>query len=756
MAVQKTTVESFINDLENAKVAVRKRYGGRVFTIGDKKCTLGQLVNKLNCLIKNNQITQDQTQKALELILKLDITPPPKGANREKISSCRRAKQAYDRSITLSKIVHDKVDMFSRGQFTNQIVFSRYLREYLHNKEDSTPEMAKALHKIFMTHEALTQKDLQDAYDAIVFRESDRTNITHFFDGIRLLRGSLRIQERFRQLVKFFSEKGFNHDVKGLLHDLDDNLSEVDTIVAMPQPRTVPKLNLSFVTNNSTYHDTDGKNTSTTSSHSSSTTVQDNEKPTKERADYKPPEIVVTEDNTQRTLENTIEIPVSSSSSTSSKSRSSTEQLYENLPTTLQLVDEYSKRAWNTFRVDYTGSGESRTLYGYDVDGKDLQEWDASRAADQERLLEIVNAHNQQFSSKVPNKGLNCAGYLEKLDLEEGSQIYIRADLHSDLRSLITQLKTLQQQGLMDANFTCSKGFHLVFLGDYMDRGINDIEVMSLLLTLKMSNPNSVHLVRGNHEDVKGVQLYSSAFRSWLDSHEREMSACYDTFPLALCVSGKNTSAKEEKKDVQYTLMTHALFAPHVDLLPFLEGNEQHLELSELVKIPRRWKEILQNVNHPKRNDVLTIQEWIGRSHDCTTRELFTWTRMDDVGRAHLPDTNYFGLHKEIRSWMKLNRIKQIERGHDHFGRDEMAKKKSGKNKVIIKTLPAGNQTGIFNGQEQGDLQGVLVTVTGQKIKNWTQQHVIAQGSGNQFNLTIDKQKTPLLDPTLKNTDQKQ
>lgn len=92
--------------------------------------------------------------------------------------------------------------------------------------------------------------------------------------------------------------------------------------------------------------------------------------------------------------------------------------------------------------------------------------------------------------------------FAQKLALPEDSKIFFHGDLHGDIHSLLTYLKTLQHDKILANNFKIiPENAYLVFLGDYTDRGNYGIEVIYTLLRLKIANPEKVILVRGNHED---------------------------------------------------------------------------------------------------------------------------------------------------------------------------------------------------------------------------------------------------------------
>ncbi|GMJ09152.1 BRI1 suppressor 1 (BSU1)-like 1 [Hibiscus trionum] len=90
----------------------------------------------------------------------------------------------------------------------------------------------------------------------------------------------------------------------------------------------------------------------------------------------------------------------------------------------------------------------------------------------------------------------------EQIFMQEPSVLQLKApikvfgDLHGQFGDL---LRLFDEYG-----FPSTAGdityIDYLFLGDYVDRGQHSLETITLLLALKIENPDSVHLIRGNHE----------------------------------------------------------------------------------------------------------------------------------------------------------------------------------------------------------------------------------------------------------------
>jgi serine/threonine-protein phosphatase PP1 catalytic subunit len=127
--------------------------------------------------------------------------------------------------------------------------------------------------------------------------------------------------------------------------------------------------------------------------------------------------------------------------------------------------------------------------------------------------------------------------------LELAAPITVVGDLHGQIRDL---MRIFDRTGMpwTDPGFA-----PILFLGDFVDRGVNSIEIVAMLFLLKVSYPDCFYLLRGNHEargvngmvpDGREMSFQGEVLARFGDDEVwRVVNEAFDCLPVAAVVGGR-------------------------------------------------------------------------------------------------------------------------------------------------------------------------------------------------------------------------
>lgn len=123
--------------------------------------------------------------------------------------------------------------------------------------------------------------------------------------------------------------------------------------------------------------------------------------------------------------------------------------------------------------------------------------WTPKAEAFAKVIKELIILQNKKTSQTVIRKVSDIESQENFSDFitfsDDEKEYYVIGDLHADLNSFLEILKIIK----FKENFN---NINLIFLGDYVDRGKDRIELINRIILLKRLLPNNIHLLRGNHE----------------------------------------------------------------------------------------------------------------------------------------------------------------------------------------------------------------------------------------------------------------
>merc|ERR1719489_29441 len=128
----------------------------------------------------------------------------------------------------------------------------------------------------------------------------------------------------------------------------------------------------------------------------------------------------------------------------------------------------------------------------------------------------------------------------EPMVLKLRSPIKVYGDVHGQYYDLMRMFKTYKSPVMddyaEDDQFAWDQGIEgdldstdYLFLGDYVERGTNSLEVICLLFALKTRWPDRIHLIRGNHEDsvINSIYGFKDESRLRLKENPDHPDSCW-------------------------------------------------------------------------------------------------------------------------------------------------------------------------------------------------------------------------------------
>jgi serine/threonine-protein phosphatase PP1 catalytic subunit len=181
-------------------------------------------------------------------------------------------------------------------------------------------------------------------------------------------------------------------------------------------------------------------------------------------------------------------------------------------------------------------------------------------------ILKLVKG-NKKKKNSLTEKEIDllcrkCKKILARQDilLNLSSPIKICGDIHGQFYDL---LRLFEFSGFPpNSNY--------LFLGDYVDRGKQSIETISLLFALKIKYPENIFILRGNHESTKINRIYGF-YDECKKRYDKKMwklfSETFNYLPVAAIIEGK-------------------IFCIHGGLSPTLISLEQIQKIQRPTEIP--------------------------------------------------------------------------------------------------------------------------------------------------------------------------
>ncbi|MFX1366181.1 MAG: metallophosphoesterase family protein [Promethearchaeota archaeon] len=115
---------------------------------------------------------------------------------------------------------------------------------------------------------------------------------------------------------------------------------------------------------------------------------------------------------------------------------------------------------------------------------------------------------------------------------EEIEEVYVIGDIHGNLSTLMKLIEIINKKNPK----------LVIFLGDIVDRGPNQLDCLLIILILKILFPLKYYILRGNHETLE-MNEYYGFFQDFIlrfknSNRFNEVLSIYDVLPICALING--------------------------------------------------------------------------------------------------------------------------------------------------------------------------------------------------------------------------
>lgn len=119
----------------------------------------------------------------------------------------------------------------------------------------------------------------------------------------------------------------------------------------------------------------------------------------------------------------------------------------------------------------------------------------------------ILQKQRESFLKKKVHKQENSTTFYEQsIYFDANAILHIIGDQHGSFHDTVNFFNALGDVSpFEESSFLLKPEYrhhHWIFCGDLTDGGVYGVETLALILSVFIQNPNNIHIIRGNHEDI--------------------------------------------------------------------------------------------------------------------------------------------------------------------------------------------------------------------------------------------------------------